>query len=352
MSEALWVDKHKPTLSELPHEDIGEFFEDVVGVKLNLLVHGPRGVGKTAAVRALGDASHKYPDSDFIVVNASDFFNRSKKEIRNDTRFGHFLRGQTEFSKQYRSGSGKSKKYKRNWSKRDMLCHVLKELAGYESTGGEYKTIVIDNAESMREDFQQALRRIMEKNHKTTQFIIISRSSSGIIPALQSRCTSVQIPSPSTEQVFNVIQRIADREGVTYSEKGLRFVAGYGDNDLRRAITGLQTVASKTEEVTPETAAGVLTGIGVQEHIDEALTAAENSELKDARKAIDSLLVDEGLDGEEVLGKLIEQVQTRYDTAACLELVEKAGGVNMQLRNGSNDRVHLTNFLTEVESTV
>lgn len=352
MIETLWADKHRPTLSELPHEHISEYFSDVVGIKINLLVHGPRGVGKTAAVRALGDESHANPDSDFIIVNASDFFNRSKKEIRGDSRFGHFLRGQTEFSKQYRSGSGKSKKYKRNWSKRDMLCHVLKELAGYESTGGEYKTIVIDNAESMREDFQQALRRIMETNHKTTQFILVSRSASGIIPALQSRCTGVQIPSPNVEQVTSVLRGIADAEEVEYSENGLQFIAGYGDADLRRSVMGLQTVASKTEKVTPETASDVLGGIGVQEKVDEALTAAENSELKDARKAVDSLLVDEGLDGEEVLGKFMEQVQTRYDKSVCLDLVEIGADVNMQLRNGSNDRVHLTNFLTEVEHTV
>lgn len=348
MEQPLWTEKHRPTVSDIPQPDAREYLEQASGSALNLLVYGPRGVGKTAAVRALGEASHDNPDADLMIVNAADFFNRTKKEIRNDDRFGHFLQGQTEFSKQYRQSGDKSNKYKRKWSKRDMLSHVLKELAGYESSGSEYKTIVIDNAEAMRGDFQQALRRIIEKHHETTQFILIARSSSGIIPAIQSRCSPLPMESPRQEAVVDILETIADEEEVEYIDDGLEFIAGYSEQNIRKAILSLQTVAGKSDQVTAETAASELQDIGVAGEIEDALEAAENDDIKEGRKTIDSLLIDEGMEGDEVLRRLVEQTQYRYPEELCIPLTEKAADIDMDLSNGSNARVHLTNYLTEV----
>jgi len=60
-------------------------------------------------------------------------------------------------------------------AKRDMINRVLKESASYAPMSGEYKTVLLDNAEAIREDFQQALRRVMEQHHRTTQFVIATR---------------------------------------------------------------------------------------------------------------------------------------------------------------------------------
>lgn len=348
MEQPLWIDSHQPSIDEIPQGDAREYLHEAVGSSLNLLVYGPRGVGKTAAVRALGERSHENPDSDFMVLNAADFFNRSKKEIREDPRFSNFLQGQTEFSKQYRQSGGKSNKYKRNWSKRDMLSHVLKELAGYESTSGTYKTIVIDNAEAMRGDFQQALRRIMEEHHETTQFILVTRSSSGIIPAIQSRCSPLPMQSPSEDDITRILSVIADGEEVEYTNDGLAFIAGFSEKNLRKAILSLQTVASKTDCVTGETAAEELQDVGVSDVIETMLDHAEDGSIKDGRKEIDSLLITEGLEGEEILREIVETVQYRYEEGVVMELTEHAAQVNADMLDGSNERVHLTNFLTEV----
>jgi DNA polymerase III delta prime subunit len=114
-----------------------------------------------------------------------------------------------------------------------MLGHVLKEMAGYEATSGDFKTILLDNAEGVREDFQQALRRVMEKHYEATQFVIATRQPSTLIPAIQSRCLPIPVRSPTNDEVVSVLEDVVQAEGVEYDDDGLSYVAGHADGDLR-----------------------------------------------------------------------------------------------------------------------
>ena len=54
----LWTETHAPSLADLPQPKVREHLRSVVSEPMNLLVHGPPGAGKTAAVRALADELH------------------------------------------------------------------------------------------------------------------------------------------------------------------------------------------------------------------------------------------------------------------------------------------------------
>ena len=332
MNGPLWTEEHAPALSDLPQPEVRDRFERAVQEPMNLVVHGPKGSGKTAAVRALTRETHEKPDADRVEINVADFFGMTKKELGDDPRFARFI----------------DAKRRRNSSKADLINHVLKESASYAPVSGEYKTIVLDNAEGMREDFQQALRRVMEQYYEATQFVIVTRQPSSLIPAIRSRCFPIPVPSPTPEQLVGVLEPIVEAEGVDYDADGLEYVAGAADGDIRAAILGAQTTAEQEGEVTMQTAYETLSAVGVDERVGEMLTDAEAGAFTDARSTLDDLLVDEGYSGTEVLEDVLTVARSRYSGDALAQLHRLAGEVDMDLKAGTNDRLHISHLLAEM----
>ncbi len=330
MDAALWTEAHAPSLDELPQPEPRDALERAVEEPMNLVVHGPRGVGKTAAVRALAAATHGDPDNDFVVINVADFFDRTKTEIKNDPRFAQFLEGRSRMSK------------------RDMINRVLKEQAAYQPVSGEFRTILLDNAEAIREDFQQALRRVMEQHYEATQFVVATRQPSKLIPPIESRCFPVPMRAPTHAETVEVLERIVRREGVPHDADGLEYVAGYGDGNLRMAILGAQMAAEAEGEVTMEAAYEVLGDVGMADDIEGVLSAADAGEFADARSELDDLLYDEGFEGAEILRELLDRARGRYDGDELARLYRLAGEVDLEMAEGNSDRVHLGRLLAEL----
>jgi len=326
MDAPLWTETHAPDLDDLPQASVRDRLWRAVDEPMNLVVQGPPGSGKTAAVRALADAAHE-DENDLVELNVADFFDRTKKEIREDPRFEQFLTGRSRMAK------------------RDMINRVLKESASYAPVSGNYKTIVLDNAEAIREDFQQALRRVMERHHRTTQFVIVTRQPSTLIAPIRSRCFPVPVRAPTADEIEAVLERVLDAEGVDYDDDGVEFVAGYAEGDLRKAILGAQTTAVEAGEVTMTTVHETLRDVGYDDELEAILEATEAGDVTDARKTVATLLDDEGYDGQSLLVDLLDAARKRYDGERLAALHRLAGEVDHDLVTGTDDRLHLTHLL-------
>lgn len=335
MESPLWIDRHQPSLAELPQADARQYLMEVADGPVNLLIHGPPGVGKTAAVRALAAELHSEPETDLHTINIADFFAMTKREIVNDPRFVRFLTAK-----------------RRRASKAKLVNHLLTEMAGYPPVGGSFKTILLDNAEAMRADFQQALRRVMERHYEATQFVLVSRRTGAVIEPIRSRCAQVPIRSPTQAEIVVVLETIASRESVEYDHDGLEYVASYADGNLRQAILAAQTTAAQADEITMATAYEALEEVGHDKQLEVLLERAEAGAFDDARGIVDDLIIEHGYDGEELLIELLRVARTRYEPEDVAMLYRLAGEIDFDLTQGANDRVHLSHFIAQLHPTV
>lgn len=106
-----------------------------------------------------------------------------------------------------------------------------------------YKIIILDEADSMTQDAQSALRRTMETYSKITRFCLICNYVTRIIDPLASRCSKFRFKSLDQGGARKRLEEIAEKEGVKCEEGVIDALIRCSEGDLRKAITFLQSAA-------------------------------------------------------------------------------------------------------------
>ncbi|KAI4199419.1 MAG: hypothetical protein LQ346_002557 [Caloplaca aetnensis] len=106
-----------------------------------------------------------------------------------------------------------------------------------------YKIIILDEADSMTQDAQSALRRTMEAYSKITRFCLICNYVTRIIDPLASRCSKFRFKSLDQGNAKKRLEEIAEVEGVKVEDGVLDTLIKCSEGDLRKAITFLQSAA-------------------------------------------------------------------------------------------------------------
>jgi replication factor C subunit 2/4 len=106
-----------------------------------------------------------------------------------------------------------------------------------------YKIIILDEADSMTQDAQSALRRTMETYSKITRFCLICNYVTRIIDPLASRCSKFRFKSLDQGNARRRVEEIAEWEGVKLEEGAADTLIKCSEGDLRKAITFLQSAA-------------------------------------------------------------------------------------------------------------
>lgn len=104
-----------------------------------------------------------------------------------------------------------------------------------------YKIIILDEADSMTQDAQSALRRTMETYSKITRFCLICNYVTRIIDPLASRCSKFRFKSLDQVNASKRLEEIATNENVNLESGAVNTLVRCSEGDLRKAITFLQS---------------------------------------------------------------------------------------------------------------
>ena len=106
-----------------------------------------------------------------------------------------------------------------------------------------YKIIILDEADSMTQDAQSALRRTMETYSKITRFCLICNYVTRIIDPLASRCSKFRFKMLDQGNAKKRLEDIAQNENISLEDGVVDKVIECSEGDLRKAITFLQSAA-------------------------------------------------------------------------------------------------------------
>jgi len=127
-----------------------------------------------------------------------------------------------------------------------LVQELIKEIASnapldVTAVKVPFKVIVLHEVDSLTRTAQQALRRTMEKYSRTCRLILMADSLTKIIEPLRSRCNLVRVPSPSEEEICEVLQKVSKKEGFELPDQFAVKVTKACSRNLRRALLQLQS---------------------------------------------------------------------------------------------------------------
>lgn len=308
----LWTEKYRPkVLNEIINQK--EIVERLKGfVQAQSMPHclfaGPPGTGKTTAALCLARDlfGTAFADS-FSELNASD--ERGINVVRE-----------------------RVKTFARTRTLRDV----------------PFKILVLDEADNMTNDAQQALRRTMERYTETCRFILACNYSSKIIEPIQSRCAPFRFTPLSDDEVTQRIRYIATQENVEISEDGLAAIIEESEGDLRKACNTLQAAAGFGKRV-DEQVIYTVAGRVIPKEVQEMLQLALRGDFLEARQKLRRMLVEYGVSASD----LIRQVHTeifRFNIPEHLKarLIDAIGEADFRITEGSNDEVQFSALLAHL----
>ena len=276
MTELMWIEKYRPkTFESIKGQDkIVERIHAFVKQKNlpHLLFAGPAGIGKTSLI--LAAAKELYGEEweqNVMETNAS-----SDRGI-------------------------------------NVVREAIKNFARTKAIGDVgFKICILDEADSLTNEAQNALRRTMEQYSSNCRFCLIANYSSKIIEPIQSRCTIFRFKPLEEKNIKDIVDNIAENENLEINE-----------NLIFEIVS-----AAKPKEV------------------KAVLETAIKGNFIKARDLLLETMLKHGLSGLDII-KQIQKEIWNLDTEdeKKVQLIERCGEIEFRMSEGSDEFVQIESLL-------
>jgi len=314
--ETPWVEKYRPhTFDEIVSQNIAinNLREFVKTTNIpHLIFTGPAGTGKTstALIIARHFLKEEEVDTNLLELNASDTV------------------------------------------RIDFVRDILKNFVNQSFTkNGSLKFVLLDEADNIPGQVQQALRRIIEKTSDNVKFILLCNYINRIIDPIVSRCAVFRFTSLPQEKIIDRLKYITEKEKLKIpSDKSEQFfnqIYFISGGDLRKAINTLQmAVALELLENLDINEILRISGFLDETTLKNLISTIKRKDFISSKEIIDGVEI---LDSRNFIRQISEVLPTLdLDPSKMINLRTYIGEIDYRISQGADEYIQISALLATI----
>jgi replication factor C small subunit len=220
---------------------------------------------------------------------------------------------------------------------------------------GSLKFVILDEADNIPGQVQQALRRIIEKASLNVKFILLCNYINRIIDPIISRCAVFRFVNLPKEKIVERLKYIAKQENLQIptdkSEQFFKLLYFISGGDLRKAINTLQmSVSLELIENLELNEILQISGFMDKKTLEDLTNSLKSKDFLKSREIIDRM---ETLDSRNFIRQLMEALSSINITPNKIPVLRSfIGEIDYRISQGANEKIQVSALLAKIIGSI